>query len=98
MFADIFLRRRAEDGHAWPHATDELEAILAVHVTAARAAWPGLALTDADFIAHLADRLPDDADLEALRATRAAELYVARAAADGDARAIVAFEERYFGE
>jgi RNA polymerase sigma-70 factor (ECF subfamily) len=96
--ADVFVRRRAAAGRAWTDDRGELEAILAAHAAAARAAWPGLALSDEQFVEHLADRLPEDAGVEALGVARAADLYVARAVAGGDARAIAGFEAKYFGE
>ncbi len=95
---DAFLRQRLADGRAWTEGTGELEAILGEHLAAARAAWPGLVVTDEQFVEHLARRLPGDGGLEALRLLRAADLYVARAAADGDRRAIDGFEASYFGE
>jgi len=65
---------------------------------AARAAWPDIALDPAEFVAHLARHLPGDAGIGELRAARAADLWLARACADGDRDAIDALEARYFGE
>ncbi len=92
-----FLRQRAADGRGFGE-TAGLEEALAAQVAAARAGAPGLALSDEDFVAHLARRLPAEAGLDDLRAMRAAELYLARACAAGEAAALQLFEARCFGE
>jgi RNA polymerase sigma-70 factor (ECF subfamily) len=67
--------------------------VLAEIVDHARAAWPTVDLATEHFIAHLADRLPDAADLEsALRAMHTADLYLACACLRGDAGAVAAFD------
>jgi RNA polymerase sigma-70 factor (ECF subfamily) len=71
----------------------DLEAALQALVTVARAAWPGVALEADVFVAHLAERLPaEGAPLGLLAETRAADLYLACACAEGDPRAHAAFE------
>jgi RNA polymerase sigma-70 factor (ECF subfamily) len=71
---------------------------LAARVDDAHAAWPGFSLSDVIFVPFLAERLPlppDDASIDALHTT---DLYLACACAQGDPRAIDAFERRYAGE
>ncbi len=79
---DAAGRRAADD--AFAHACAE---------------WPGLAVAEVAFARWIALRLPADLPLAAaLSSLRLADLYVASACAEGDARAIAAFERRYFGE
>jgi len=68
---------------------------LAEHLAAAHAAWPALALPDADFVAYLAARLPKEDVAEAFANVHAADLYLAAACAHGLAGAASAFEARY---
>jgi RNA polymerase sigma-70 factor (ECF subfamily) len=96
--SDAFVQARAAAGHPWPGDAAELEAMLADHLHAARAAWPDVELEAMRFVAHLAEVLPATAGAAELRGVRATDVYLARACADGDAGAIVHFEERYFGE
>ena len=50
-------------------------------------------------MAHLAERIPDEGDmLEAIRAMRAADLYLACACARGETEALASFEKQYFVE
>jgi RNA polymerase sigma-70 factor (ECF subfamily) len=91
--SEIFLRARR-----WSGPPDALEAALDEQCRAARAAWPDIALDPELFVAHLARHLPGDAGIGELRAARAADLWLARACADGDRDAIDALEARYFGE
>jgi RNA polymerase sigma-70 factor (ECF subfamily) len=55
----------------------------------AHAAWPELVVPDAEFIAYVAARLPEDVPLHTLCTS---DLYLALACANGDARAVAAFE------
>jgi RNA polymerase sigma-70 factor (ECF subfamily) len=65
-------------------------------VIAARAEWPTIDLSTELFAAHLADRLPLDADLEtALARIHASDLYLACACVNGNADAIAAFDLHY---
>ena len=57
----------------------------------AQAAWPGVHLDELTFRAFLAERTMPTGSAE-----RAAELYLACACAQGDARAIALFETQYF--
>jgi RNA polymerase sigma-70 factor, ECF subfamily len=80
------------DGDAGP-----IEQLLADGLSAARAAWPGVALPDQQFVAYLARRLPagdgsDEPVSARLAGMRVADLYLACACAAGDARALDAFE------
>jgi RNA polymerase sigma-70 factor (ECF subfamily) len=59
----------------------------------AAAAWPDLDVSAAEF----ATRVRTD-DVDAIDALHAADLYLACACARGDARALAAFEARYFAE
>jgi RNA polymerase sigma-70 factor, ECF subfamily len=71
---------------------------LAEIVAEARAAWPGIEIDAADFVAHLATRWSavDVVRKEGSRGPlRASDLYLACACALGDARAIALFEETY---
>jgi RNA polymerase sigma-70 factor (ECF subfamily) len=76
----------------------DLDALLAAHLAAAHAAWPGVHVGDEDFLAHLASRQPDDVSEAELRDVRAADVYLALACAGGDAQAMARFESSYFGE
>ncbi len=88
-----FLAQLDEARRARLPDANALEEVLAQQLAAARAAWPGVALSDEKFLAHLARHLPDDgAPLLRLRELRGDELYLARACADGDAEALRAFE------
>jgi RNA polymerase sigma-70 factor len=74
---------------------DALEAALVDTVARAHAAHPGVALGDERFVAHLAPLLTDDA-IEALARLRTDDLFVAKAAADGDANALAILERVHF--
>jgi RNA polymerase sigma-70 factor (ECF subfamily) len=62
----------------------------------ARAAWPGVALTDDDFEAHVATRV--GARANSASAVRMPELFLACACAKGDPTAIAHFESTYFAD
>jgi RNA polymerase sigma-70 factor (ECF subfamily) len=65
-------------------------------VAAARAAWPAVELAAEVFVAYLAERVPDDLDLEtALRRMHTSDLYLACACAHGNPMAIAAFDSHY---
>jgi RNA polymerase sigma-70 factor (ECF subfamily) len=76
----------------------EVAAALAAADAAGRAAWPELGVAAPAFAAHLRRHLPEAGGAAAVRALRAADLYLACACAAGDAAAIAAFERTYFGE
>jgi RNA polymerase sigma-70 factor (ECF subfamily) len=72
-----------------------LDSALARAFAAGRAAWPGVALAEGDFIRYLAARVGDDEEpLAALSALYVADLYLACAAAAGSPPAIEAFSRR----
>jgi RNA polymerase sigma-70 factor (ECF subfamily) len=83
------LQRRGVAGSATEGMEDTLRALVAT----GRAAWPEIAIETSAFVRYLADRLDLHPDLEAaLQAVRAKDLYLAFGCAQGDARAIAAFE------
>ncbi len=83
------LRRRG----VMRSATTGMEEALQALVAAGRAAWPEIAIKASAFVQYLADRLDLHGDLEAaLQALRAKDLYLVCGCAQGDARAIAAFE------
>ena len=85
--AMLYLARRQSDD-----AT--LGSSLCAAIDAARAAWPDVALPDEPFVQHLGDRVrPDEDPSAALTALKTTDLYLACAAARGDAAAIAAFEQ-----
>jgi RNA polymerase sigma-70 factor, ECF subfamily len=69
-----------------------LEALLAPHCAAARAQWPGLPWSAERFLRHLARHLPEQPG-EVLRQLHAADLFLACACAEGERRALHAFEQ-----
>ncbi len=83
------LRRRGVAHSLRESMEDTLQALVA----SGRGAWPEIAIETSAFVRYLADRLDFHGDLEAaLRAVRAKDLYLACGCAQGDARAIAAFE------
>jgi RNA polymerase sigma-70 factor (ECF subfamily) len=75
----------------------ELQRTLARHLSEARLAYPGVALADEDFYTHVVARLATLGS-EALPTLRTRELFLARAVADRDLRAIACLERDTFGE
>jgi RNA polymerase sigma-70 factor (ECF subfamily) len=86
----------------FPHsAPDEaaLEAALRELMDACTAAWPALALDTTRFLRHVADSMDDKADVvSAVRSLHGPDLYLALGCANGDARALSAFEEHFLPE
>jgi RNA polymerase sigma-70 factor (ECF subfamily) len=77
---------------------DKVERLLAEVLRSAGAAWPTVELEPSVFIAHLARHLPEGVPLEtALRQMNTDDLYLACACAQGDQRAIAAFESHCLG-
>lgn len=72
-----------------------LEASLGAILDEARGAWPSVVLDDGAFLRFLAERLPEDAELETLARFNLTGLYIACGCLLGDARAVAAFRERY---
>ena len=85
--AYVPLERRAQVA-----AVDGLEALLAEHLAAARAAWPTVALPVESFLRHVARHLPGEATAEVLRQLHGADLYLACACAEGQPQALRAFD------
>ncbi len=82
-----------------PEEVPELAARLDALVARARAAWPHLGLRDAEFVAHVAARLPLDLPLVAgLEALHVEDLFLACACAHGDPEALAALEAAYFAD
>ena len=75
----------------------ELVAALDDAVASAAETWPELAIDRAGFARFLGERIPSDSDpLEALRARRPSELYLAFASLRGDAAACALLDRVYF--
>lgn len=74
-------------------AVHGLDALLAAHLAAARAAWPTVTLSTESFLRHVARHLPSEATADVLRQLHAADLYLACACAEGDPRALRAFDQ-----
>jgi RNA polymerase sigma-70 factor (ECF subfamily) len=76
---------------------EDLELELDATLAGARAAWPEITLSAVDFVAHVAVTLGPKANRAALQALRprAAELYLARACAAGDARALAILDAKF---
>jgi RNA polymerase sigma-70 factor (ECF subfamily) len=85
--AEAFIAALEEPSAAL--AEDVLDAL----VTAARAAWPGVDVDPERFVRFVAQRVAPEVEPRDLPAS---DLYLACACADGDPRAIAAFERRYF--
>jgi RNA polymerase sigma-70 factor (ECF subfamily) len=94
-FGSAAMGRLAE---AFVDALDEpgaalAEDVLGAMVAAARAAWPGIEVDPERFVRFVAQRVGPGVGPRDLPAS---DLYLACACADGDPRAIAAFERRYF--
>ena len=90
----LFGRLNRTDGD-----DDALEPALADVLARARRAWPGLSLSDADFLGDLAERLPAATRLsDAVHAVCAEDLFLASLCRRGEARALDEFEKRVVPE
>jgi RNA polymerase sigma-70 factor (ECF subfamily) len=89
---DELLRLAPEAFRLAALASPEAARLLADAVARARAAHPTIALGPDAFVAHLARHVPADELTAALPGLHAADLYLCRAALDGDAAALRAFE------
>ncbi len=77
----------------------ELESALDEQWNLGRQAWPGISVDGARFARHVAEKLSDSDDAAAaVRSLPGRDLYLACACADGDVRAIAAFEDAYLSE
>jgi len=93
---DTFIAHLEEPARAQATLTSALGLVIADVLTSAREPWPNLAISDDDFLAYIAERLPGTGELVAeLRGVRAPDLYLACACASGNSIAIAAFEQRY---
>ncbi len=91
------FRARRHDANDQPDPA--LDAELASALGRARAAWPDVSISDEAFAAELAARIPaEEQPLDALRAMRVEDVYLAVACAAGDAAAIAEVERRYVPE
>jgi RNA polymerase sigma-70 factor, ECF subfamily len=82
------------DGGGGGSDPDDLDAKLRLLWEEGRAAWPGVALDPARFVAHLAERVTPGPDLaQALAELRAADLYLACACQHDVRGAIARFDE-----
>lgn len=87
--------------HLHPSPSDRagLDGALRQMVLRARAAWPGIVLSEAVFVGHVAARIADEPALvEQLSRIAAGDLWLACACCAGDSRAIAAFEQAYAAE
>lgn len=88
----LLMHLPAASREAWAqHAS--LETQLGQLLAAARAAWPGVRVTDVDFLRHLAERL-GTGEARALTDVHAADLYLVLGCLQGDAVALAAFDRR----
>lgn len=98
--SDAFLALVASDPRAeqfanWP----ALEATLSRHFEATRAAWPSLGVKPAQLLRALAARLPGKGDpREWLEAIHASDVVLAQACAEGETRALAAFDKTFMAE
>ncbi len=93
LFSPPFLASLSEAGRDRCRSRPDLEQRLGELLKEAQKAWPGVALSPDLFFRHLAER--GDGQLEGVRAS---ELYLARAAAEGDPAALTSFETTFFPE
>lgn len=97
-FAGIF-RQYAGGARAELAAAKGLESVLRELIEGARAAWPGFSVEPEEFLRHLAGTLPVDVNtVDALKATFAADLYLALACRRGDGAALRAFEKQFLAQ
>jgi RNA polymerase sigma-70 factor, ECF subfamily len=75
-----------------------MEAILAGHLAAGRAAYTDIAVIDERFTAEVMRRIGEGATAEQVAALHGDHLYLAIACADGDTAAIARFEEELLDE
>lgn len=97
--AQAFLSHVSPARASEVRALPDLEGTLGSLLTAARTEWPEIQVESRRFMAYLAERLPTDGNEEAepaLLRLAANDLYLACASAQGDPRALEAFDRRYF--
>jgi RNA polymerase sigma-70 factor (ECF subfamily) len=76
-------------------ADEGLEELLAAHVAAGRDAWPELTMSDEQYLAHVAARLPGENAREALEGLHAADMWLAAACTRRATGSANAFESRF---
>jgi RNA polymerase sigma-70 factor (ECF subfamily) len=90
---DRFLARLGEASEKDLPDRAALTPVLERAVATAREAWPDFAVSDGAFIDHLADHHGSQKDAaSSIAAAHVADLYLALACAEGEVRAILAFE------
>lgn len=82
-------RSRFETSSALPQVLEGL-------VSAAREVWPSFDVSASRFIAHVAQRVELDAEVETLADLRIADMWLAFASVEGDASALAHLERSYF--
>ena len=93
---DSFVAHLDDAARAQAAMTSALGLVIEEMLRDAREPWPGLAITDDEFLGYVAERLPGAGELVAeLRGVRAADLYLACGCARGDSAAIAAFDRQY---
>jgi RNA polymerase sigma-70 factor (ECF subfamily) len=93
--ADLQGCPELRDGGDAPDLPD-LEDRLQHLVQEARSSWPTLAVAAADFVAYVAERLPDNLPLaDALASVHASDLYLACGCTRADAAALSAFDQQF---
>lgn len=92
----VFLARLSAPARNVVGNESDLERTLAAAVASAEAAWPGVRIPSESFVAHLAAHA--SADTGSLADLRLSDLYLACACGLGNAAALAAFEQAYFGD
>ncbi len=97
--AEEFMRALPADALPASCPLDALQTELQRIVTTAQARWPMLDVSLAGFVRHLASTMQRSDDvMDVLRTVHADDIYLAYGCAVGDSRALIQFEEAYFGE
>ena len=73
---DLYLQARPPSEQGTEADCESIEALITAGVVAARADWPGVGLTDAQFVPYLAARI-EGPGIEGLRRLAWADLYIA---------------------
>jgi RNA polymerase sigma-70 factor (ECF subfamily) len=94
-FLERLANGRRDEASAWPGLDDALGELL----SAARAKWQKVELSDEAFVGHVADRLPVEASVaEGLPRMPASDLYLACACAKRNPAAWAAFDAGFLGD
>src|SRR5262245_25951692 len=97
---DAFLRgmsdRRRDEAAPF---LDDLARFLLRWLDEARARWPGVVVSPDTFATYVAERIGEGPSLtDVMTGLRGAELYIACACTNGDARALRLFEDEYLAQ